>query len=191
MRKSVAFVFTVSVFVGVAGAGISLILPNQYTAKGLLVVSRKADASSSNFFTYEGSYAQQSAETYTTTFLSVLQSPSNIGAAVDAADVKKVSKLVKAKKEGSQSIVLAVKGDTPEQAQSYWNKIADRAIQTHTQLTANADPLVNVTKTPNSPVILKTYPKWQTVFGAGFVFAVIISSSLIVVAKYLKGERDN
>lgn len=190
MKKRIAFVFAVSVFVGLVGAGMSLILPNQYTAKGILVVTRKADAPSKDFFTYEGSYAQQNAGAYTATFLSILQSPNNLKSADVSPDVKKLSRLVKTKKEGTQTVVLSTKGGTPEAALNLWIKVSDSAIRTHNQLKENADPLISITKTPNSPVVLGTYPEWQTVFGAGFIFSVVILSTMIVIVRYLKEEND-
>jgi len=191
MKQRIAFVFAVSIIIGLAGAAVSAVLPNQYTAEGLLVVTRKADEPSKEFFTYEGNYAEQNAAAYTTTFLSILQSPGNIKSMDAKSDIKKLSQLVKAKKEGSQTISLSVKGNSPEQAWYFWNKVSDSAIQTHSQLKENADPLISVTKTPNSPVILKTYPEWQKIFGAGFLFSAVILSSLIVVKQYLREERDH
>lgn len=191
MKKRIAFVFAVSVFVGLVGAGMSLILPNQYTAKGILVVTRKADAPSKDFFTYEGSYAQQNAGAYTATFLSILQSPNNLKSADVSPDVKKLSRLVKTKKEGTQTVVLSTKGETPEAALNLWIKVSDSAIRTHNQLKENADPLISITKTPNSPVVLGTYPEWQTVFGAGFIFSVVILSTMIVIVRYLKEGNDD
>lgn len=190
MKQRIAFVFAVSVVVGLVGAGISFVLPNQYTAKGLLIITRKADESSKEFFTYEGSYAQQNAAAYTATFLSILQSPNNLMSADSSLGVNKLSRLVKAKKEGAQTVSLSVKGNTPKQALELWNKISESAMQTHNQLKAGADPLINVDKTPNSPVVLKTYPEGQKVFGVGFLFSVVILSSVIVVIRYLREEHD-
>lgn len=190
MKLRVAFIIGVSLAVGLAGAGISLILPNQYTAKGLLVVTRKADLPSAGFFSYEGNYAQQNSGTYTGTFLAILQSPANLTSAGTEISLKDLTRLVKTKREGSQGISLTVKGDSPEQAKNLWGKIADSTIKTHEELKPTADPLISVIKTPSSPVVLKTYPQWQTVFGAGFAFSVIILSSLIIIARYLKEDRD-
>lgn len=169
----------------------STILPNQYTAKGLLVVTRRADAPSKEVFTYEGYYAEQNAGTYTTTFLAILQSPNNLASADNTIDAKKLARLVKAKREGTQAIVLAVKGQTPQDAVNLWNKVADSAIQTHTKLQASADPLLEVSKTPNSPVTLKTYPAWSTIFGISFTFSLVIMVSILIIARYLKEEHDH
>lgn len=182
---------TFSLFVGLAGAGISTILPNQYTAKGLLVVTRKADEPNKEVFTYEGYYAEQTATSYTPTFLAILQSPNNLASADSSIDAKKLARLVKkAKRDGTQAIVLSVKGETPQDAVNLWEKVADSAIQTHTKLQISADPLLTVTKTPNSPITLKTYPKWLTVFGASFAFSVVIMASMLIIARYLKEEHD-
>ena len=176
--------------VGLAGAGASTILPNQYTAKGLLVVARRTDEPSKEVFTYEGYYAQQNAGAYTATFLSILQSPNNLMSADSTADPKKLARLVKAKRDGTQAIVLSVKGQAPQDATHLWEKVADSAIQTHNKLKTSADPLLEVTKTPNSPVVLKTYPDRPSVFGISFAFSVIILSSVLVLLHYLKEEHD-
>ncbi|MFA5776607.1 MAG: Wzz/FepE/Etk N-terminal domain-containing protein, partial [Patescibacteria group bacterium] len=92
MKQKILLVFAVSIFVGLLGAGVSTILPNQYTAKGLLIVTRKADELSKEVFTYEGYYAQQNAGAYTATFLSILQSPNNLKFADSGADLKELSR---------------------------------------------------------------------------------------------------
>jgi len=176
---------------GLLAVGVSLLLPNQYTAKGLLVVARRADEPSKEVFTYEGYYAQQSAVSYTATFLSILQSPNNLKSADSSADLKKLERLVKAKKDGPQTIVLNVKGQTPQDAADLWEKVADSAIQTHNKLKVSADPLLEVAKAPNSPIIVKTYPEWTTIFGAGFAFSLVIASSIIIMMRYLEEERDH
>lgn len=190
MKLRYTFIIGVSLVVGFVGAGISTILPNQYTAKGLLVVTRKADEPSREVFTYEGYYAEQNAGTYTATFLAILQSPNNLKFADGNADPKQLARLVKAKREGTQAIVLAVKSQTPQDAANLWNKVAESAIQAHTKLQASADPLLTVSKTPNSPTALKTYPEWPTVFGASLVFSFVIMVSIVIIARYLKEEHD-
>ncbi|MFA5776735.1 MAG: Wzz/FepE/Etk N-terminal domain-containing protein [Patescibacteria group bacterium] len=185
MKQKILLVFAISIFVGLAGAGVSTILPNQYTAKGLLIVTRKADEPSKEVFTYEGYYAQQNAGAYTATFLSILQSPNNLKSADSGADLKELSRLVKAKRDGTQAIVLSVKGKTSQDAINLWEKVADSAIQTHNKLKASADPLLEVSKTPNSPVVLKTYPEWTNIFGASFAFSIIIVSSILIISRYI------
>ncbi|MBU0649836.1 hypothetical protein KKG63_01385 [Patescibacteria group bacterium] len=179
-----------SAVVGLLGAGISLLLPNQYTATGLLVVTRKADAPSPAFFTYEGNYAQQNSGTYTGTFLAILQSPGNLKSADANLDIKRVSRLIRAKREGSQAIALNVKGHSPEQAARLWHQVVNAAMKTHAQLAANADALITVTITSGSPVVLKTYPNWKTVLGSAFLFSAVIIWSLVLIARYLKEDHD-
>lgn len=191
MKQKILFVLAISIFVGLAGAGISVILPNQYTAKGLLIITRKADAPAKEVFTYEGYYAQQNVVVYTATFLSILQSPNNLQSAENSVDLKKLARLVKAKRDGTQTIVLSVKGQTPQDAINLWEKVADSAIQAHNKLKASADPLLEVTKTPNSPVVLKTYPEWTNIFGASFAFSLVIISSILIIPRYIKEEHDN
>lgn len=190
MKLRFAFIIGVSLVVGLLGAGISRILPNQYTAKGLLVVMRRADEPSKEVFTYEGSYAQQNAGAYTGTLLAILQSPANLASAKTGIDVKQLSRLAKAKRDGTQAIAFSVKGDSEGQAKKLWTKITDSAVKTHEVLKPTADPLIFVTITPESPVVLKTYPAWQTVFGAGFAFSAVILSTLIMIIRYLKEGND-
>lgn len=177
--------------IALLGAGISVILPNQHTAKGLLIITRRADESSKTVFTYEGYYAQQNAGTYTSTFLAILQSPNNLAFGEPGIDPKHIEKLVSAKKEGTQAISLNIKGNTPENAKKLWEKVANSAIETHDKLKVSADSFVSVVKTPNSPVVVKTYPEWTTIFGAGFAFSLILLTSMIILTKYLKEDRDH
>ena len=190
MKLRVGLVFAVSLAIGLLGAGGSLLLPNQYTAKGLLVVTRKADSPTSGFFTYEGSYAQQNSGAYAGTFMAVLQSPANLASADTGLDVKKLERLIKVKREGSQGVALAVKAGSPKEAKLLWTKLSDSAMTTHENLADSGDPLLTVTKTPGSPVVVATYPEWQLVFGAGFGFSVVTMSTLIMLIRYLKEDGD-
>jgi len=190
MKLRIGLVLAVSLAIGLLGAGVSLLLPNQYTAKGLLVVARKADPPASGFFTYEGNYAQQNSVAYAGTIMAILQSPANLASAGTGVDVKKLERLIKVKKEGSQGVALAVKAENPKDANLLWTKLADSAITTHNNLADLGDPLLTVTKTPGSPVVVDTYPEWQKVFGAGFGFSVIIMSTLIMLIRYLKEDGD-
>jgi len=191
MKQKVPLFFALSILVGLVGAGVTTILPNQYTAKGLLVITRRTDVPAKEVFTYEGYYAQQNATSYTATFLAILQSPSNLISADSTSDPKELLRLIKAKREGSQVIILSAQGQTPQDAQRLWKKVSDSAIQAHIELTASADPLLKITKTPNSPVILRTYPERLSIFGAGFAFSFIIMLSAMASVRYLKEDHDN
>ena len=190
MKLRVGLVLAVSLAVGLLGAGVSLLLPNQYTAKGLLVVTRKADPPASGFFTYEGSYAQQNSGTYAGTFMAILQSPANLASAGTGLDVNKLERLIKIKREGSQGVALAVKAQSPKEASLLWTKLTDSAVTTHNNLADSGDSLLTVTKTAGSPVVVDTYPEWQKIFGAGFGFSVVIISTLIMLIRYLKEDGD-
>jgi len=190
MKLRVGLVLAVSLAIGLLGAGGSLLLPNQYTAKGLLIVTRKTDPPASGFFTYEGSYAQQNSETYAGTFMAILRSPANLASADTGLDVKKLERLIKVKREGSQVVALAVKAEGSKDAILLWTKLADSAIATHNNLADSGDPLLTVTKTPGSPVVVNTYQEWQKIFGAGFGFSVVIMSTLIMLIRYLKEGSD-
>ncbi len=190
MKLRVAFVLVVSLSVGLLGAGVSLLLPNQYTAKGLLVVTRKTDPPASEFFTYEGSYAQQNSGTYTGTFMAILQSPANLASADTGLEVEELERLIRVKKEGSQGISLSVKANSSKEASRLWTKLADSAIATHNSLANSGDPLLTVIKTPGSPVVMDTYPEWRKIFGASFGFSAVIMSTLIMLIRYLKEDGD-
>jgi hypothetical protein len=180
---------TIAVVVGLTGVGLSAALPNRYTANGLLVVTRKADAPATEVFTYEGYYAQQSAEVYTTTFLAILQSPDNLALADTTSNPKRLARLIKAKRDGTHAISLAVKGQTAKDAVYLWERVATAASQTHSKLTTPSDPLLAVTKTPGSPVVLATYPEWPAVFGVSFTFSLLGMIATHVLLKYLKEAR--
>jgi len=87
-------------------------------------------------------------------------------------------------------VALAVKAASPKEATLLWTKLADSAIATHNNLADSGDPLLTVTKTPGSPVVVDTYPEWQNIFGAGFGFSVVIMSTLIMLIRYLKEGSD-
>ena len=97
LKENVLSVIGVSLIIGLLGAFVSTILPNQHTAKGLLVITRKADEPSKDVFTYEGSYAQQNVSSYETTFLSILQSPANLKSTGTELDLDNLMRNIKAR----------------------------------------------------------------------------------------------
>lgn len=189
VSKRLGIIAGVSILAGLTGTGVVLVLPYQYTAQGLLVVTRKADTPSDNVFTYEGYYAQQNAQAYTVTFLSILLSPSTLSNAGTGIGTKKLIQLIKAKKNGGQAINFSVKGNSPQEAHTLWVKIADSAIASHNALTPTADPLISVDPTLGSPVVVNSYPAWYKVLAAGFTCSVILASFLIILGRYLAEEK--
>lgn len=178
-----------ALFIGIAATLVSLALPYQYTARGLIVISRKADSSSGSFFTYEGSYSQQTASAYTPTFVAILQSPDTLESTGIFSDIKKASRLVKVRKEGQQTVTLSVKGNSANQANEYWNKILDTATKTAEK--NSGDPLIAINSTEGSPVVLKSYPDWSAIFVGSALISFITLVSLRVIAGYLKEGNDH
>ncbi len=157
--------------------GISLILPNQYTASGLIIVTRVVETDTPDFFAYEGYYAQQNAQNYLATFQSIVESPGNIKNALNISDAatENITRLVSVQRAGSQSLSLKVKGASPSTTVGTWNKLVASAIETHTKHKDQADPLINMYVAAGSPVVAHTYPAWYKVFGLGFVIYLVLT----------------
>lgn len=191
MKQKVLTFLALSFLLGVIASLASLVLPNQFTATGTLFIARKAQETSEDFFTYEGSYAQQNASSYASAFLSLLQSPSNIEQAQTGLDTKKVLRLIKAKKEGNQVIIFSVKASSAKQAKEMWAKIVNSAITTHKDSLEKFDPQLSILIIPTSPVILKTYPSWEKIFLMTCTSSFCALFLSFYALKYLKEENDN
>ena len=90
-------------------------IPNRYTASGIFVISRSND-SSDIFFTYEGYYAEQTAVSYTNSFLAIIQSDEVKKTALEELrgmatnqELNKLKRAVRIKKEGPRVVNLRIK----------------------------------------------------------------------------------
>ncbi|HAZ29445.1 TPA: hypothetical protein DCY43_01665, partial [candidate division WWE3 bacterium] len=78
LKTNSLVIVLLSTLIGALCLSVSLILPNQYTAEGLIIVTRATEIGSGDVFLYEGYYAQQNAQNYLATFQSIVESPGNI-----------------------------------------------------------------------------------------------------------------
>ena len=191
LKTNSLVIVLLSTLIGALCLGVSLILPNQYTAEGLIIVTRATEIGSGDVFLYEGYYAQQNAQNYLATFQSIVESPGNIKNALKISDgaTEKIARLVSVQRAGSQSLSLKVKGASPSATVATWDELVASAIETHTKHKDQADPLITMYVAAGSPVVTHTYPAWYKVFGLGFSIALVLTCLVSVSSAYLKEER--
>ena len=151
--------FLISLVAGLAiGIIYFLVFPPKPTAIGTLVVSRKSDAQSANYFTYDGYYNQQTAELYAKTAAAILESDSLKKTALESLESK-------------DSTVL-------------WNTLSKELIAKTQEVNKNGDGNITITKLGDPIVKSEFKPIWLCVLVAMFL-AEMFTLIFVVTKSYL------
>ena len=190
-RRRLAIIFLVT---ALAAYGVAKRLPTVYLARGTILVGRPSETGLSEF-TFEGYYAQQTAESATETVRGMLLSW-DLGAAVLAEPGEEVnsvsrriwSRRIKTRIAGPQLIELVVKDTNQSRAISLWEGLY--------QQTANQ--LVNLDPTTQSPTYLhrlsstpltetdSPQPYLSALVGGGL--SLVLAYTTLVLAEYRRKQ---
>ncbi len=169
------------ILVGLVAGTAYYFLPSRYAATGTLFVKRSADASTSNYFIYEGYYSQQTALSFTSTTMALLgsidvrsRSLTKLGLPVSESNLRKYSRLIRVSKLGPQLVTLTTVGNSTGDAEALWKAVADTTILTARQLNVGGDPLLSISKVSLQPVVKVEYkPLWLCMSVGGLAFFVL------------------
>lgn len=184
--------------IGFMGTGLVLativyFLPHNYSVEGSFFVKRTAEESSSQVFTYEGYYSQQTALAYTNSVIALLQSTdlmketlTNLSIPITENNLRKYEQNVNVKKAGPQVITLTVKNSDVQKAKAVWNEMAKVLSTTATEVNTKGDPNLSISQVLTQPVVKEPYkPIWLYVV-AGLGFGVLAGISFITLKEYFK-----
>jgi capsular polysaccharide biosynthesis protein len=187
-------ILVISIFVGALFGGIYYLLPNHFTATGLLYVRRSIDSSMFKYFSYEGFYAQQTAQSYTNTVFALLGSVNirsaalkKMGIADTEANLFRYGMMIKSKKVGPQIINLTITGKTSKEAGDLWNAVGETITESvKSSNNLGGDPNLSVVKMGDSPVVRIQYKPLWACLPVGSVVLFTFTLLLISAREYFK-----
>jgi capsular polysaccharide biosynthesis protein len=189
-KKLLSLIVLLGLFFGILYA----YLPAKHIASGSFYIKRMAEGSS-NFFTYEGYYAQQSAVAYTNTVMGLFESTdlqskalAAIRIKVDEYSLRKYGRDIKVKKAGPQLVTLTVKGNTEETAVNLWKSMATNTIETAAQINVQGDPRLSISQITTEPVLRKEYKPWYLCIPLGLLGGLATGITWVAAKYYLKED---
>ncbi|EKE00458.1 MAG: hypothetical protein ACD_22C00016G0001 [uncultured bacterium] len=194
-KKNAVTIALITLLCALLGCISYYVLPQKYLATGSLFVHRTVDKGSSQFFTYEGYYGQQTAIAYTNTVAGILESTDikslaliHFDQKVNEQTLRKISKQIKVKKTSPQLLTLTIKGNSSEAGLELWKYITRETIELTNVINKNGDPALQIAVLGN-PVVKAQYRNIliNTVVGLGFGF--LISTFGIALVKFIKGAK--
>lgn len=169
-----------SLVIGTISGWVVTFLPSTFKASGLLFVTREADAVSPNFFTYEGYYAEQTAQQYTDSVTAILKSLplkeealQSIGANATTIDAKKLNNNTLVQKLGPQVISVTVTAKSNETASEEWQAITKLTASQVSELNKAGDSKISVRILDPQPLI-ETVKISPLIAGLGVFFGLMI-----------------
>ena len=171
----------VGILVGVAAY---LIIPQTYNATGSFYVERSVETSNiDRFFTYEGYYSQQTAQSFTNTLLAMFESDDiksqaleGLGQKVSEQSLRKLSKSMRIKKAAPQLITLTVKNRAAKEAEATWNALTEQTLSTANNLNRNGDSKIKILQLNVAPVVKESFRSIYLNIILGFLFGLTATS---------------
>ena len=185
MKKFVGVWFIVCLGVaGFAGFLVSRQAP-RFEAGGIVFVGRTAEKATSNFFTYDGFYAQQTAERYTDSVLGIIKSDPLIQSALlklnlpsQFSEVTALRRNLLVQKVGPQVLSVRVTANDSSKAGNIWQALAEETSARVANLNETGDTSLFV-KPLSTPIV-------QTVSPKPFIFGVVSFFGLLVLGVTFK-----
>lgn len=185
----------VFLLIGAVGGATTFILPQKYTATGSFYVKRTIQ-NSSDFFTYEGYYGQQTALAYANTVFALLESTDlksmtlkKLGTEVNEQTLRKLHKKTDIKKTAPQLVSLTVKDFSPSEAAVVWNALSESLLETTYEINKNGDSALSISKISEEPVVKQTYNNLWLNLSAGAVLGFVFGAFSLALKEYLRGEK--
>ncbi|OGC49599.1 hypothetical protein A2W32_05520 [candidate division WWE3 bacterium RBG_16_37_10] len=178
--KLISLYTLIGVVIGIASF---FIIPQKYVSSGSLFVTRQIEKNTNEYFSYEGYYAQQTAQFYTNSLTGLVESIDVKSSTLDKMNVpvteytlRELSRNLKVKKTGPQLINISIKGYTFENAAERWKSLVDSTLESIQKINEKSDPMINVSKVAETPITKEEYRNvfLNTILGAsvGFFFSL-------------------
>lgn len=182
--------------IGLVGATIGILFyffyPVKYVAVGSLFVSRSANYTSPDYFDYEGYYAQETAKSYTSTVIGLIESPDiRVSVASDIlleptkSNLAKLKRNLRVKRKGSQVIELSVYGDLSSVAET-WHAYVSNVIEKSISLNEKGDSSLYLVPVANEPSVEQTFRNLAVNIVLGFGFGSLFATFVLASKRYFK-----
>ena len=185
---------------GVVGAGVGILIfyvvPAKYVASGNFYVTSVPEAATTEYFAYDGYYANQAARHYAETVFGMFQSKdilnnslTNMNFLVTDSLLREKQKLISVKKTAPQLIELRVKGESSVSARALFNEISKTTIETSKTINDQAgDSNLNIVQVRNDPVITLEFSNVVLNIALGFLLGMFTFVFLLSVKVYFEKE---
>lgn len=194
LKKAYKILVIAVVFGALLGTLVYIYYPNKFTSSGSFYITRTAQNSTDDLYTYDGYYSQQTALSYTSTFAGLLESVDirkksleELNIPVDENSLRITSKLIRAKKSAPQLINLEVKGATAEESENLWKSVASTTLKKAEELNKESDAMIKVYQLNTDPVVKEIYRNIYVYSLFGAVLGLILS---VFVISFLKNSND-
>ena len=177
---------------GLLGLAMSF-LPGKFKTEISYFVGRAADKPSTEFFTYEGYYAQQTAQSYTNTAIALLESQdlkrfvlSELGFPVTDINIRKLSRNYRVSKNGPQVITLSVTDYDYAKSLNTFTAISSKFLETGEKISSGTDENISVTSLSNEPVLRQEQRPFINYLLGGLLTGLAVSLLKIALKEYLR-----
>lgn len=201
LQKERAKILVTGLIFAVVGVAAYFIVPQRYEATGTLFVARRVDEAplipeitgEEDFFTYEGYYASQSAQSYAPTVIGLLESDvikskvlEDLSVKVDAQTLKKLGRVIDAKKQAPQLIQVTVKGMSAVPPEVLWNSLVKNTVAASSNLAQKSDPNLVVIQVNDEPIVSKSFRSLYLNAAVGFTLGVVGAALFLAAKEYFK-----
>lgn len=193
LKKNILQILIVGVIFAVLSVLAFFFLPVRYKATGSLFITRKADETSAELFTYEGYYAQQTAHSYTNTIGGLLESVDikkkvleSLEIPVTQRTIRRLSRQLQIKRPALQLLVVEVKGKTAGEARSLWLSLVDEVVEVSLDINKVGDSSISVLQLSDLPVVQPTYRNVYLFGLVGFGFGLFLGVLISALKEYFK-----
>jgi capsular polysaccharide biosynthesis protein len=167
-------------------------LPQKYIASGSFYISRKIN-NSTDFFTYEGYYAQQTALNYTNSVSALIESKDvqkelleKMREPINEKNLRELKRDIKVKKTGPQIILMEIKNETPEKSKEIWRNLSGIVISKSEELNREIDNNLQIFTISKEPSIEETYKNLLLFSLVGLIIGGAIGLLIISFKEYSK-----
>lgn len=192
-QKHARLILGGALIIAVVTVALSYFLPPYYEASASLYVARKIEDEGEEYFTYEGFYAQQTAERYTETVVGLLTSEDvvrqalrKVGKSDDSKSVKNVLRKVKARRIAPQLVSLKVRWGSVGEAQDLWKALSGSTIEATTALNRAGDEQLSISPLETEPLVKDKKPLLWLNGLIGFLGGMVVFTAISSLVEYLK-----
>lgn len=201
LQEKRALILITGLVFAVVGVLAYFFVPQRYEATGTLFVARRVDegpfvpelTGEEDFFTYEGYYASQSAQSYTPTVIGLLKSDvikgevlKDLSVNVDAGALRKLGRVIDAKKQAPQLITVTVKGMPTVPPEVIWKSLVGNTILVSEGLSRRGDPSLVVVQVSEEPIVTEPFRSLYLNVAVGFMLGVVGATLFLATKEYFK-----
>ncbi len=177
------------------GLAVSFLSVPRYKASTTLAVRREAAETNPNYFTYEGYYAQQTAQEYADTVVGFLESYDTAlhtlvlaGLPSGTEQVKILSSRIKAEKTAPNLVALTLDWEDASTSATLVNSLVNATKQSSQRLNEKGDKAIHVDPLVDDPIVEELKPRFilnSAVFG---LLGLLLSAVSLSFYLYLTEE---